>query len=345
MGLDLKKGLSNTHIVVLVVAILGFALAITLGAQYLIELDRTQAGNKAPNAKDSYELSKLDAEIRQIRSDTAGSLFALKVIALFVTVGGAVGGYLIGQSRTTQARISFEDRKNVDEVYQSIIQELADDSPILRAAAAVKLGAILKSFPAEWSVSDARREQLMQLTKQVLAAALSIETDKKVLKTLSINLVLYKDQPDDALANVRGLDLSGASAREAYWARCDFSYADFYAANLAQASFRKSKLAGAQFRGATANQVIFNEADCTDANFKMADLRGASFVNAALNATNFEGAKVHSVSLEGATFNNLPQCMVDVSEQGDGSLLMSIDAWLSATGNALPSPGEVRREG
>jgi len=108
MRFDFKKGLSNTHIVVLVLVVLGFALAITLGAQYFIELNRTQAGNKAPNAKDSYEISKLDAEIRQIRSDTGGSLFALKVIALFVTVGGAVGGYLIGQSRTTQARISRE---------------------------------------------------------------------------------------------------------------------------------------------------------------------------------------------------------------------------------------------
>src|SRR5437879_2333203 len=131
MDLDFKKGLSNAHIVVLVMVVLGFALVTTLGAQYLIELDRTQAGNKVPNAKDSYEISKLDAEIRQIRSDTGGSLFALKMIALFVTVGGAVGGYLIGQSNTTKARISFEDRKNVDEVFQSIIQELAHESPIL----------------------------------------------------------------------------------------------------------------------------------------------------------------------------------------------------------------------
>jgi hypothetical protein len=336
MGFDFKKGLSNIQIIVLVAVVLVFALAITLGAQYLIELNRNQAGNKALTAKDSYEISKLDAEIRQIRSDTAGSLFALKVIALFVTVGGAVGGYLIGQSRTTQARISFEDRKNVDEVYQSIIRELADETPILRAAAAVKLGSILKSFPAEWNVSDARREQLMQLTKQVLAAALSIETDKKVLKTLTINLVLYKAKPDDVLANVQGIDLSGAKAYDAYWARCDFSYADFYAANLAQASFRRSKLTGAQFREATASNVIFNEADCTDANFKMADLRGASFSNATLHATNFEGARVHSVSLAGAKLNKLPICIVDISEQGDGSQLVSIGQWLSTTGNALP---------
>lgn len=334
MRIDFNKGLSNLHIAVLVVVVLFLSLALTLGAQYWIELDRTQAGNKAPTAKDSYELSKLDAEIRQIRSDTAGSSFALKVIALFVTVGGAVGGYLIGQSRTTQARVSFEDRKNVDEVYQSIIQELADESPILRAAAAVKLGSVLRSFPAEWNVSEPRREQLMQLTKQVLAAALSIETDKKVLKTLTINLVLHKAKPDAALASAQELDLSGASAYDAYWARCDFSYADFYAAHLSRASFRRSTLKGAQFREATANNVIFNDADCTDANFKMADLRGASFANATLHGTNFEGARVHAVSLTGAKINELAPCMVDLSEQGDGSELVSIGHWLSATGNA-----------
>jgi hypothetical protein len=337
MGIDFKKGLSNIQIIVLVALVFVCSLSMILGAQYAIELNRTQAGdNKAPGTKEVYEVSKLDAEIRQIRSDTVGGLFALKVIALFVTVGGAVGGYLIGQSRTTQARISFEDRKNVDEVYQSIVQELADESPILRAAAAVKLGSILKSFPAEWNVSDARREQLMQLTKQVVAAALSIETDKKVLKTLTINLVLYKAKADEALASVQEIDLSGAKAYDAYWARCDFSYADFYAANLERASFRRSKLKGAQFREATANDAIFNEADCTDANFKMADLRGASFSNATLHATNFEGARVHSVSLSGAKIKELPDCMVDISEQGDGSQMVSIGTWLGTTGDTSP---------
>ena len=330
MSHDFKKGLSDFQIILLVVAALSAALVTTLGAQYLTELDRTRAGGMIGTAKDSYEISKLDAEIRKIRSDTAGSLFALKVIALFVTVGGAVGGYLIGQSRTTQARISFEDRRNVDEVYQSIIQELADNSPILRAAAAVKLGSVLRSFPAEWNVSDARREQLMQLTKQVLAAALSIESDEKVLKTLSINLVLYKRSLNDSLASIQGIDLSAAKANSAYWANCDFSYADFYSATLERSSFRRSKLTGAQFREAKAKDTIFIDADCTDANFKMADLRGASFANAILDRTNFENAKVYSASLAGSKISNLPSCMVDLSEQGDGSRLISIESWLTS---------------
>lgn len=331
MNYDFKKGLSNFQIIGLVVATLTAALATSLGAQYLTELDRTRAGGIAGSTKDNYEISKLDAEIRKIRSDTAGSLFALKVIALFVTVGGAVGGYLIGQSRTTQARIGFEDRKNVDEVYQSIIRELADSSPILRAAAAVKLGSILKSFPAEWNVSEARREQLMQLTKQILAAALAIESDDKVLKTISINLVLYKRNTSDNLASIQEIDLSAAKAVDVYWADCDFSYTDFYTANLERSSFRRSKLVGAQFREAKARDTVFNDADCTATNFKMADLRGATFENAILDRTNFDGAKVYSVSLTGSKVFNIPSCMVDASEKGDGSRLVPIEKWLASS--------------
>lgn len=119
--------------------------------QVLVERNSLPPDN-ASTPKEDYEIAKLAAEIRQIRSDTYGSLFWLKAVALFVTVGGAVGGYLIGQSRTTQTRLQhereIENRKNVDAQYQTLVQELSDSgSAVLRAAAAVKLGHILKSFP------------------------------------------------------------------------------------------------------------------------------------------------------------------------------------------------------
>ena len=293
------KGLTNRNIIILVVATFLLILLVTYGAQYFIDREIVVSSNKLDDQKKEYEISKLDAEISQIRSDTAGSLFWLKLIALFVTVGGAVGGYLVGQSRSTHARIDFEDRKNVDEVYQSVVQELADDSPILRAAAAVKLGSLLQSFPAEWNISTTRKEQLIQLTKQVLAAALSIETDGKVLKTLTINLVLHKPESDNGFARVPEMDLSGARAEDAYWARCNFEYADFYAADLTRASLRKSILSGAQFRETNLTNAVLDETVCANTNFKMADLRGASFANAELDAVNFENAKVYGVKLEG----------------------------------------------
>ena len=323
------KGLSNSKIVLIVAIIFVLIIMATYGTQYIIEKDIVVSSKALLDRKTEYEINKLDAEISRIRSDTAGSLFWLKLIALFVTVGGAVGGYLLGQSRSTQAKLNFEDRKNVDEVYQSIIRELADESPILRAAAAVKLGSILKSFPSEWNVSDNRKEQLFQLTKQVLAAALSIETNEKVLKTLTINLILHK--PTTAgLASVQEMDLSGAKAEDAYWARCDFEYSDFYVADLSRASFRKSNLSGAQFRESNLKNAVFDESICTNTNFKMADLRGASFKKAILKSVNFDQAKVHSVFLVDAQIEGAPGCDVDISEKGDGSQLISVNTWLNS---------------
>ncbi len=285
--------------------------------------------------KEQYEIAKLAAEIRQVRSDTTGSLFWLKMIALFVTVGGAVGGYLIGQSHVAKRRIDFENRMNIDAAYQSIVQELSDTAPLLRAAAAVKLGAILKSFPTEWTVSDARKEQIIQLTKQVLAASLAIENDPKVLKTLSIALVLHKRWENDPeaverskYADVRELDLSGAKAAEAYWASIDFSYTDFYKANLTNSSFRKSILRGSQFCNVQLNNGVLVDADCEAANFKLADLRGADFTGTNLTKTNFEQAKVHRCKIAGATIGKNPETVVDDSPEGDGSMLLNVQDWL-----------------
>jgi hypothetical protein len=330
-----KKGFSNTSIVVLVVAVLTLTLMATYGSQYIFDEKINPDSNELKDQKTEYEISKLDAEISRIRSETAGSLFSLKLIALFVTVGGAIGGYLVGQSRNTLARINFEDRKNVDEVYQSVVQELADDSPILRAAAAVKLGSILKSFPSEWNVSDARKDQLFQLTKQVLAAALSIESDEKVLKTLTINIVLHDPEPSSGLANVQGLDLSGAMAEDAYWANCNFEYADFYLAKLSRASFRRSDISGAQFREASLVNSVLADSICRKTNFKMADLRGASFADATLDRVIFENAKVHAASFTGAKFSNIPDCTVDISENGDGSNIIPVSEWIKNTKGEL----------
>jgi len=161
-----KKGLSSPAIILLICLMLVAIVVIIYFSQHQAEqgaLPSITDSMRPTLSKQEYEISKLAAEIRKIRSDTAGSLFWLKLIGLFVTVGGVIGGYLIGQSRATRARIAFENRKNIDLVYQSIVQELSDDSPILRAAAAVKLGMILKSFPVEWLVSNERRDQLIQL--------------------------------------------------------------------------------------------------------------------------------------------------------------------------------------
>lgn len=261
-----------------------------------------------------YQMAKLVAEIQQIRSDTTGSLFWLKMIALFVTVGGAVSGYLIGQSQTTQKKLDFEKKKNIDTAYQSIVNKLADKDPRLRAAAAVELGSILQSFPTEWCGDSSdddkkRRSQYIQLTKQVLAASLAIEDHKKVRKTLTIALVLHKPWENDPAepakrkyADARELDMSGAMAGDAYWRRVDFSGTDFYTADLTKRSFRESILHDAQFAPANLQRAVLAKAICRRANFKTADLRDADLTEAICEGTKFISADLRGADLSKASF-------------------------------------------
>lgn len=335
---DFKTDLKPQHVVIAVVVLLALMLVIIYGVQHFIDPELSPKSKVLTEQKEQYEITKLEAEISRIRSDTAGSLFWLKLIALFVTVGGAVGGYLFGLTHTTKSRERFENRKNVDQVYQSIVQELADDSPVLRAAAVVKLGSILSSFPAEWIVTGKREEQIIALTKQVLAASLSIEQEPKVLKTITISLALHKPASDGKVANMADLDMSGAVAEDAYWANCNLKYADFFKAKLAGTSFRGSDLSVTQFRQAELIDVVFDEAVCKETNFKMADLKGASFKMAdlrgasfngtALEAVNLEDAKVYGVSLHDAKPDKIKSCRVDVSENGDGTKMIDVHQWI-----------------
>lgn len=329
-------GLDRYGIPILMVLMLSVVIVVVYYSQKLSE-QTSLPPIVTTSPKEQYEIAKLAAEIRQIRSDTSGSLFWLKMIALFVTVGGAVGGYLVGQKQTTKKRLEFENLKNIDSVYQGIVLELADKSPLLRAAAAVRLSMILKSFPSEWVVDEARKKQMIQLTKQVLAASLAIEEDPKVLKTLTIALVLHKRSEDDpkkpgtkrTVGDVRELDLSGARAADAYWKGVDFSGSDFYRADLTRASFREALLQDAQFCLANLQEAVLAKAICRRTNFKLADLRKADLTDATLVETKFEEAKVFGCSLKGAEFGDNPDDWVDDSEAGDGSHRIKLTEWLA----------------
>jgi hypothetical protein len=325
-------------IAALVLIVLAAMIAIAFLLQSRAERNALTPVSGGSNVREQREIDKLNAEIRQIRSDTGGSLFWLKMAGLFVTVGAAVGGYLVGQSRNTrerldaerrvtQERLEFEHRQNIDASYQALVQQLTDESPLLRAASAMRLGKLLEAAPVEWHVTPERQQELGDLTEQILAAALAIETEPKVLKALTIALALHP--PETKAGDLSTLDLSGAKAVDAYWARIDFRYADFYRADLTQASLRKAKLQGAQFRETILRNAVLAEAGCEGANFKLADLRGADFSGADLTSANFENVKVFGAKLDGAVVGGNPDCSVDVSPKGDGSKLIESADWLS----------------
>jgi Pentapeptide repeats (8 copies) len=328
-----------------VALLVALVLAAIMAAGYLLQA-LVQRGSltsaTGPAAlKEQREVDKLTAEVKQIRSDTGGSLYWLKLAAVFVTVGAGVGGYLIAHSRSTRERVAAEDRRTelrlaferrgqVDAAYQAMVLELSSPSAILRANAAMKLGKILQAPPVEWHLEDERREELWSLTKQLLAASLAIETEPKVLKALTIAVALHA--AGDEHGDLRGLDFSLARAADAYWARIDFRHADFYKADLTGASLRKAKLGGAQFRETVLCGAVLADAACEKANFKFTDLRNADLSGADLTGASFESAKVHGVVLAGATLASLREHAVDLSEQGDGSRLLSVADWISRSG-------------
>lgn len=327
------SGFTEKEIAIIVIFVLFGLLCIIYSSQYLVEQNAfTSASESNVSIKELREIDKLAAEIRQIRSDTAGSLFWLKIIALFVTVGGAVGGYIVGQGKINRERINFENRKEVDSIYQSMIEELADESPILRSAAAVKLGKILQYFPEEWKdhieKDNKRVDRIVELTKRILAAALAIENEPKVLKTLTIAIYEIKKN-----GNMHDIDFSGAKADDAYWAGVDFSYADFYKAKLNKVSFKKAILCWAQFRESEMNEAVLIESDCSEANFKLADLRGADFTGAKLIKTKFEGAKVHGTVLKNTEFGDNENFLVDISPAADGSMMITVQEWFKIHGS------------
>jgi uncharacterized protein YjbI with pentapeptide repeats len=333
-----RVGLTQPIVVIVVLAVITAVAAIAFALQSRAEHGALTPISGGKNVLAQREIDKLDAEIRQIRSDTSGSLFWLKLAGVFVTVGAAVGGYLLGQTRTTreraeaeqqiaQQRLDFEHRQNVDATYQALVQELSSRSALLRVASAMKLGKLLESPPVEWHVSEHRSRELSDLTKQVLAASLAIERDAKVLKALTIAIALHAASAE--AGDLRSLDLSGARAADAYWARINFANADFYRADLSNASFRKARLDGAQFRETTLKSAVLVEATCTSANFKLADLRNADLSAADLRGANFEDVKVFGVTLAGAQIGDNPDCHVDLSEGGDGSQRVRVAEWLA----------------
>ena len=330
------SGFSNKEIAIIAIFTIFVFLVIlgtTYSSQYHVEKNAfTSVSESNVSIKELREIDKLAAEIKQIRSDTAGSLFLLKVFALFVTVGGAIGGYFVGQSKINRQRINFENRKEVDSIYQSIVKELADKSPILRCVAAVKLGNILQSFPKEWEdhldKDNNRRDRIIELTKRVLAASLAIEEEPTVLKTLTIAIYEIKNRGD-----MHYIDFSSANANNSYWKGVDFSHADFYMAELNKASFREAILRSTKFRESKMNEAVLIKSDCTEANFKLADLRGADFTGAKLIKTKFEGAKVHGTILKDIEFGDNDNFLVDISPAADGSTMITVQEWFKMQGS------------
>ncbi|WP_051899026.1 pentapeptide repeat-containing protein [Sciscionella sediminilitoris] len=96
------------------------------------------------------------------------------------------------------------------------------------------------------------------------------------------------------------IDLTGASLREAEFARADLSDAVFAGAKLVGAVFTSAKLDHADFTAADLGEAELESVQSMRAVFTTAELTGAVLTNATLREANFSHARLDGADLSGA---------------------------------------------
>ncbi len=106
-----------------------------------------------------------------------------------------------------------------------------------------------------------------------------------------------------------GIDITGASLRDARLTRADLSGSILDKVDGRRAKFNTAKLVGTSFQGARLIEADFTKADLTGASFKGADLRRARLFRANLRDADFTDARMQDADLlkadlSGATWTN-----------------------------------------
>lgn len=122
-------------------------------------------------------------------------------------------------------------------------------------------------------------------------------------------------QANLARANLSGTDLSGANLR----------WADLNGANLSWADLSGAKLSGASLIGADLSNTNLTNASLVHANLTQAKLTKAEWIGADLTSAILTGAKLYSTSRFGLKTDGLICNWVDLSPDGDRSIIQRFD--------------------
>jgi hypothetical protein len=125
---------------------------------------------------------------------------------------------------------------------------------------------------------------------------------------------------------LREFDFQKVQFANAYWKRLDARSVDFFRADLSQAGLAEAVLTGAVLKEANLNGTVLRNARLDQADLREADLRGAD-----VSGASFEGAKVAGSQVNGVTWKTPPSGRVDRSVAGDGSSMIPIGEWLTAS--------------
>ena len=292
--------------------------------------------------KAELELRKLELEVAELKHDNRWATalkFApfLTALAAGLTIAASVWKFTRQNAR--QRRLDREERererrKQLDERFADVVENLGQDSPAMRCGAAVSIRSFLnysevlnyderiyfllvamlriEKHPAVLEVLHEAFKRSVRLQ----AAAFSKANEKLQQNELRHRLRL--SHCDLSGANLTWLESESAVLRNALLADADLSFscltrldaesagferARVVEANLQKARLNQARLIDANFRASDLRWVHFKGADLTCCKLQRALLQSAHLENAILEGCRFESADVNSAFFIGASFD------------------------------------------
>ena len=133
---------------------------------------------------------------------------------------------------------------------------------------------------------------------------------KDLSATLAAHAAWLRDPATGARADLRGVNLRGASLRSANLRGADLRRADMHGADLRDVDLRRAKLFGADLADADLCGANLTGVNLSDANLRGADLTRADLHGADLRGADLAEANLATANLRGVT--------------GDGVVILSI---------------------
>ena len=133
--------------------------------------------------------------------------------------------------------------------------------------------------------------------------------------TLAAHAAWLRDPATGARADLRGVNLRGASLRSADLVGADLRRADMHGADLRDVDLRRAKLFGADLADADLRGAKLAYADLPWADLSDANLRGADLTRADLHGADLRGADLAEANLATANLRGVT---------GDGVVIQSL---------------------
>jgi uncharacterized protein YjbI with pentapeptide repeats len=121
--------------------------------------------------------------------------------------------------------------------------------------------------------------------------------------------------------SAEGLDCTGSKLDKSRWADSRIQNGIFVCVHAPHAYFSHSALQGCDFSKSDLRYANFRDADLSASDFTDADLRFVHLSEARCDNANFSGAKLYGASLWGITYNKVKCNSIDISPEGDGSVI------------------------